>query len=90
MHRDEKVMTCLGGKRSQQQTIEYMEHNLAHWDEHGYEIWMLRENETVLFVGRGGQRNAVFDGKDEVKVAYGLMPEFWNKGLATEFVRAVI
>ena len=27
---------------------------------------------------------------DEVEVAYGLLPEFWNMGLATEFVEAVV
>ena len=90
MHQDEKVMAYLGGKRSYQQTKEYMEYNLAHWDRHGYGIWMLRVNETGFFAGRGGLRNAVFDGKEEVEIAYGFMPEFWDKGMATEFVRAVI
>ena len=42
------------------------------------------------FVGRGGLRNAVLGGNDEIEVAYGLLPEFWNKGLATEFVREVV
>jgi ribosomal-protein-alanine N-acetyltransferase len=50
----------------------------------------LREDATGIFAGRGGLRNTVIDGKDEVEVAYGLMPEFWNRGLATEFVRAVV
>jgi RimJ/RimL family protein N-acetyltransferase len=90
MHQDERVMAHLGGLRTREQTSEYMAHNLAHWAEHGYGIWILRERATGLFTGRGGLRNVTLEGKDEVEVAYGLMPEFWNKGLATEFVRAVV
>lgn len=90
MHQSEQVMAYLGGKRSREQTLVYMEQNLAHWKEYGYGIWILRENATGIFAGRGGLRNAVIGGENEVEVAYGLMPEFWNRGLATEFVRAVV
>jgi RimJ/RimL family protein N-acetyltransferase len=89
MHQDERVMAHLGGLRSPEQTSEYMARNLAHWDEHGYGIWILRERATGLFAGRGGLRNVLLREKDEVEVAYGLMPDFWGKGLATEFVKAV-
>ncbi len=90
MHQDKKVMAHLGGKRSRQETEEYMDLNLAHWDKYGYGIWILTENQTGLFAGRGGLRNAVLGGKNEVEIAYGLMPQFWNRGLATEFVRTLI
>ena len=90
MHQDERVMAHIGGLRSTEQTTEYMKHNLAHWAEHGHGIWILRERATGCFAGRGGLRNITLEGKDEVEVAYGLMPEFWNKGLTTEFVRAVV
>lgn len=90
MHQDKRIMAHLGGPRSLEQTSEYMKQNLAHWAEHGYGIWILRERVTGVFAGRGGLRNAVLGREDEVEVAYGLMPEFWNKGLATEFVRTVV
>ena len=90
MNRDERVMAHLGGLRSPEQTSEYMKQNLAHWAEYGYGIWILRERATGNFVGRGGLRHLVLGEKNEVEVAYGLMPEFWTKGLATEFVRAVV
>ena len=90
MHQDERVMAHLGGPRSPEQTSDYIKQNLAHWAVHGYGIWILRERASGVFVGRGGLRNAVLGGKDEVEVAYGLMPEFWNQGLATEFVGAVV
>lgn len=90
MNRDVRIMAHLGGPRSLEQTSEYMRHNLAHWEQYGYGVWILRQRATGLLTGRGGLRNAVLGGKDEVEVAYGQLPEFWNMGLATEFVEAVV
>jgi RimJ/RimL family protein N-acetyltransferase len=90
MHKDGRVMAYLGGPRSLEQTSEYMKHNLAHWQEHDFGIWILRDRATGCLAGRGGLRNAILGGNNEVEVAYGLMPEFWNMGLATEFVKAVV
>jgi RimJ/RimL family protein N-acetyltransferase len=90
MHQNEQVMSCLGGIRSREQTVDYMEQNLSHWEKYGYGIWVLRENSTGDLIGRGGLRNAVLGGNDEVEMAYGLLPEFWNKGFTTEFARAVV
>ena len=90
MNRNEQIMTHLGGLRSLQQTSEYMNHNLAHWQQYGYGIWILSQRTTGILAGRGGLRNIILAGNDEVEIAYGLLPEFWNKGLATEFVEAVV
>jgi len=90
MNQDRQVMAYLGGIRSREQTADYMDKNLSHWDKYGYGIWVLRENSSGSLIGRGGLRNAVLGGKDDVEVAYGLLPEFWNKGFATEFTGAVV
>ncbi|MBN1805366.1 MAG: GNAT family N-acetyltransferase [Sedimentisphaerales bacterium] len=90
MNRDKRIMAHLGGLRSLPQTKEYMERNLDHWQRYGYGIWVLRLRETGLLAGRGGLRNTVLAGKDEVEIAYGLIPEFWNMGLAAEFVETVV
>ena len=90
MHQDEAVMAKLGGTRSREKTSEYFKHNLAHWEKYGYGIWVLRDKATGSFVGRGGIRNTVVEDNREVEVAYGFMPDFWNKGLATEFVAKVV
>jgi len=90
MHQDERVMAYLGGVRSREQRTDYMEKNLSHWKKYGYGIWVLRENSTGNLIGRGGLRIAVLGGNDEVEVAYGLLPDFWNKGLATEFAGAIV
>ncbi len=90
MHQDEQVMAFLGGIRSREQTADYMEQNLSHWEKYGYGIWVLRESSTGNLIGRGGLRNVVLGAKDEVEVAYGFLPEFWNKGFATEFAGVAV
>jgi RimJ/RimL family protein N-acetyltransferase len=83
-------MVHMGGVRSNRVTADYFEHNLSHWAEHGYGIWVLRDRATKCFVGRGGLRHAVLTGRADVELAYGLMPQFWGRGLATEFACAAV
>ena len=59
MNRNEQIMAHLGGLRSLQQTSEYMKKNLAHWEQYGYGIWILRQRTTEILIGRGGLRNNV-------------------------------
>src|SRR5437762_126203 len=87
MHRDPQVMATLGGIRTPEQTRQFINGLLAHWEQHGFGLWMARDAATSRFVGRGGLRHTVVEGKPDVEVAYGLMPEFWGRGLATELAR---
>jgi len=88
MYCDERVMATLGGVLlSEEETRRRLGLLLAHWDEHGFGWWVLRDAATGQFVGRGGLRYYVLDGRTEVEVGYGLMPEYWGKGLATELAR---
>jgi RimJ/RimL family protein N-acetyltransferase len=80
-------MATLGGVRSAAQTAEYLERMLVHWEQHGFGWWTVRDLLTGQFAGRGGVRHATLDGQAEVEVGYGLLPEFWGRGLATELAR---
>ncbi len=90
MHQNEAVMRYLGGKRSPRETRAYFDLNLAHWDEYGYGIWVLKETTSDSFVGRGGLRNTIFDESQEIEIAYGFLPGFWQRGLATEFASGLV
>lgn len=90
MHADVRVMATLGGVRSEERTREFLRTNLAHWDEHGFGLWMFREAATGAFVGRAGLRHVRIAGREEVELAYALMPEFWGRGLATELARGLV
>jgi RimJ/RimL family protein N-acetyltransferase len=90
MHRNAAVMATLGGLRLDEETAGYLRDNLHHWDRYGYGIWVLRDRTNGRFVGRAGLRNTRVGGNDEVELAYALVAEYWNRGLATEMARAIL
>ncbi len=90
MHRDPDVMATLGGLRSDERTRAYLSENLAHWAAHGFGMWIFHERDGGAFVGRGGLRHVVLDGRSDVEVFYALMPKAWGQGYATEIARASI
>jgi RimJ/RimL family protein N-acetyltransferase len=90
MDTDERVMAYLGGTRSDAAIAAYLARNLDHWGEHGFGIWMLRESDTGVMMGRAVLRHLEIDGIDEVEVGYGFLPQFWGRGLATEIARECV
>lgn len=90
MDQDEQFMTHLGGVRDETGTERYLDWNLAHWSEHGFGLWMLRERETKAMIGRAVLRHLEVEGVDEVETGYGFLPEFWGRGLATEIACACL
>jgi RimJ/RimL family protein N-acetyltransferase len=87
LHRDGAVMATLGGVRSDERTRAYLTQNLEHWAEHGFGLWIFRDRMSGAFVGRGGLRHVVLDGRSEVEVTYALARDAWGKGFATEIAR---
>jgi RimJ/RimL family protein N-acetyltransferase len=90
MDQDERFMAHLGGVRDAAGTERYLNWNLAHWSEHGFGLWMLREKEAGVMIGRAVLRHLEVDGVDEVETGYGFLPEFWGRGLATEIILACL
>jgi [ribosomal protein S5]-alanine N-acetyltransferase len=90
MHSSSVVMETLGGVRNNNLTWQFLQTNLDHWNCYGFGLWMFRDKTDGQFVGRSGLRNTQVDGKDEVELAYALMPEFWGQGLATEIGEVVL
>ncbi len=89
MHQDAATMTSLGGVRSEAQTRDYMLRFLAHWEDNGFGMWLLYDRDQ-RFVGRAALRRMELDGQMEVEVGCALLAPFWNKGLASEIVRALV
>jgi RimJ/RimL family protein N-acetyltransferase len=84
MNSDPAVMAHLWGVRTEQQTAAYMDHNLRHWADHGFGLWILRERGRGDPVGRAVLRHLTIDDVDEVEVGYALYQPYWGRGLATE------
>src|SRR3954453_3366888 len=86
MDQNEMFMAYLGGIRDDAATDRYLSTNLAHWAEHGFGLWMLRERETGAIIGRAVLRHLMVGGVDEVETGYGFLPAYWGRGLATEII----
>lgn len=82
MHADPVVMATLGGVRDWASTEEYLEANIDHWENHGFGLYTLRQQDGAAFVGRAGLRRIELEGSEEVEVAYALRSETWGHGLA--------
>jgi RimJ/RimL family protein N-acetyltransferase len=89
LHLDPHVSRYLGGVRSAEVTRAYLSDNLAHWDRHGFGLWVLKMP-SGEFVGRAGIRHLVVDGASEVEVAYTFARPFWGRGFATEITGILV
>lgn len=89
MDGDAKYMALLGGTRTESQTREYLARNLRHWDEHNFGLWVLRDPDGEI-AGRCVLRHLDVEGTDEVELGYGLHPQYWGRGLATEIARELL
>lgn len=61
---------------------------LAHWQDHGFGLYAVREEASGAFCGECGLRYT--DDGSEIEISYGLFPDFWGQGYATEAARAVL
>lgn len=89
MHQDLGTMATLGGVRSEEQTRDYLQRFLQHWEQNGFGMWLLYDREQQ-FVGRAALRRLDLGGQMEVEVGCALLPQFWKRGLATEIVSALV
>jgi RimJ/RimL family protein N-acetyltransferase len=87
MHQDPRAMAMLGGVRDAVKTQEYLDRNLAHWDEFGFGLWILRDRARGEMIGRGLLRHLDVEGQDDIETGYAFYPAWWGKGLATEIAR---
>jgi RimJ/RimL family protein N-acetyltransferase len=90
MQADAQTMATLGGVRDAATSRRMLEDWIAHWDAHGFGLWLARDAATGEFAGRGGLEHTVVGGRPEIEVAYGFLPAFWGRGLATELADASV
>jgi [ribosomal protein S5]-alanine N-acetyltransferase len=90
MDENEGFMALLGGVRDEAGTVAYLDMNVKHWVDHGFGMWMLRDEASSAVIGRAILRHLDVEGVDEVEVGYGFVPEYWGRGLATEIAQACV
>jgi ribosomal-protein-alanine N-acetyltransferase len=90
MYRDAQVAQALGRVRPESEIAALVEKLAQQWDTHGFGWWTVRDPASGRFMGRGGLRQVTIDNAPEVEVGYTLLPEFWNRGFATELARVSV
>ncbi|HEY2882336.1 MAG TPA: GNAT family N-acetyltransferase [Pirellulales bacterium] len=78
------------GDRTDDEVRQFLAGACEHWQKHGFGRWNWHLRGDGKFVGRGGLNRAFVAERDEIEVAYAIMPEFWNQGFATEIAKASI
>jgi len=61
-----------------------------HWERFGFGLWVQRDKETGEMVGRGGLQWTYVGGREEVEVAWAVVPERWGQGFGRELAEASI
>jgi len=54
-----------------------------HWDRRAFGLWAVVGRSNGDFLGECGLRE-IAPGSDKIELSYGLRPEFWGRGYATE------
>ena len=80
----------LGGPRTAAQTRARLDEHIAHWEQHGFGLWMFCDRTTGAGVGYAGPRHTTVEQHAEVEIAYAVASARWGRGLATEMARAAV
>lgn len=73
---------------SKEESWRVMSMLLGHWQLRGFGMWLIEHKETGQFLGRGGLWQP--EGWPGIEAGWGLSPEAWGQGYATEAARAFI
>jgi RimJ/RimL family protein N-acetyltransferase len=91
--RDPRVarwLSLTGKPPTELAVIEGLAAKVAHWDRHGFGMWLLRDRETGEVVGRGGLQYTYTAGLHDVEAGWAIVPDRWGQGLATELAHASV
>ena len=83
-----RTLSPRGGAPGDEQVRLQLERHVAHWDRHGFGLWMLYDRRAAALIGRGGLLHTTVTGVPEVEVGWAIVPARWRQGLATELALA--
>jgi RimJ/RimL family protein N-acetyltransferase len=73
-------------------SVAVVEGSVESFVNHGFGLWAISFKNDLELIGFSGLRHFIEDGADssEVEILYGVAPEHWGKGIATEAALAVL
>ena len=93
LHSDPHVVATLspdGNPFTESQTRDFLSRAADHWATHNFGLWMLRDRITNDFIGYGGIKHTLVEGRDEIELAYAIASNRQGKGFANEISRAAL
>jgi len=92
LNQEEEVMRYFLQKKTAQESEEMLHKLQGDIAANGFGVFAVEEKETHQFIGFIGLNRFDFetDFAPGVEIAWRLLPEFWNKGYATEGAKACI
>jgi RimJ/RimL family protein N-acetyltransferase len=87
---DPRVAVWLGGVKPEAEQSLQVDRMLAHWEDHGFGTYLLRQRGTAAVVGYAGLQWSEATGERQVEVLYALAPAYWRQGYATEVTQVLL
>ncbi len=88
---DPEIMHYMGGARTEDSIRAWLEKNIQHQKKHSFGFGFVYEKETGQCIGRAGLLYLAYDDtQPDIEIGYRLHQSSWNKGYATELVKALI
>ena len=91
---DKKTMYAWGHGFSKKESQEWLDKQLAHYQQYGFGIWAIIEKQSGEIIGNVGLNYAEINlkGKTQevVEIGYLLHRDFWNKGYGSEAARMCV
>lgn len=85
-----KTLTASGKPQPEAFSNGFIKRVEATWESSGFGVWAFRTPEEGLFVGYCGLRPYLVYGEPETELLYGLLPDFWGQGHASEMAAAAL
>ena len=85
---DDETMYAYNGAFSDAEAGEWLDRQLARYDEHGFGLWavILRENDELI--GQCGLTVQQWKDREVLEIGYLFRKEYWHKGYASEAASA--
>jgi RimJ/RimL family protein N-acetyltransferase len=85
---DREQMTFYPRPKTRDEAAEWINGNLALYDDYGFGFWLIEAVATSGFLGYCGVRPLVLEGTSEIEIGWHTKKTCWNQGIATEAATA--
>ncbi|MDE6763330.1 MAG: GNAT family N-acetyltransferase [Oscillospiraceae bacterium] len=86
--RDEETMYAYGGAFDDGMARDWLDKQLARYNEYGFGLWAVVLKETDEIIGQCGLTMQDWNGREVLEIGYLFQKKYWHNGYATEAAKA--